>query len=114
MNEYVHRPIGSEVTSLAWHYLLIEEGKEVLGGEGPFHSGKEFLYVFGSSVIGSACCGAGEIRYLLVPGIIVTWKEHVNGEGLPVTLVEPVTGEEDRARVKKILSLKFPRYQVCF
>jgi hypothetical protein len=94
--EYVHLPLGQEVTGLSGYYIPCKEEKLK-------HDGKEVLYVIGTSTVESACCGGGTCGYAIVPGYIVSWQKKKNDAGLPVSTVEPVADESDRREIGKTI-----------
>lgn len=91
-DRYVHEPLDQEVTAIAGHYVLVREVRE------PFR-GRELLYVLGHAVFDTSCCGMGGCGYALVPGYVLQWHADRSREGLPVTRVEPVQDEEERAAI---------------
>lgn len=105
--EYIHRAAGEEVRSAAWHYSVIEEIRV------PVSFG-DVLCVLASSSVGSACCGAGEVRYVLVPGRVISWMERRGPDGRAVSLVVPV-GEGTRVEeIRAALRPAYPGLQICF
>lgn len=69
------------------------------------YDGREVLYVVGKAVIEatSTCCGGGSCSYAIVPGYIVKWQNTKNEDGLPVSEVEPISEEQVKGDVKKII-----------
>jgi hypothetical protein len=94
-----------EVTSIAGHYKILEEGKMAYGN-------REVLYVMGGAVVDSACCGPGGCQFVHVPGYIVSWKVHTDAAGLFMSEVEPITNSEEQKEVRNVLVRKFPHAQV--
>ena len=96
--EYVHES-GREVQAIAGWYIL--EREEKLN-----HKGKEFLYLVGDGCVESSCCGSGDCHYVVVPGLIVSWKAKMNDEGLAISVVEPVEEEEVKKEICRSMSRK--------
>jgi hypothetical protein len=107
MRPHFHQQPGSEVTSHSWHYTVIEEGR-VLSTAGTA------VYVLGSAITGSACCGAGEIRFILVPGLIADDTGDPGADGTLFSMVEPVEDGQIRLEIESRLKKKYPMYQVSF
>ncbi|HOT43508.1 MAG TPA: hypothetical protein PLM53_03515 [Spirochaetota bacterium] len=107
MNEHVHRGPGEESRVNPWTYTVVEEGRMVCGG-------REFLYVVGDALVGSSCVGAGTLRYIHVPGFIGRWQFRLDDDGNPVSAVDPVMDDTDRAEIRNVLSAAYPGLQVCF
>lgn len=105
--EYIHRAAGEEVRSAAWHYRVIEEIRV------PVSFG-EVLCVLASSSVGSACCGAGDLRYMLVPGRVISWMERRPEDGRAVSLVMPLTEGIQVEEVRAALRPAYPGLQICF
>jgi len=71
------------------------------------YNGREVLYVIGQAVIESWCCGApGSWQYVMVPGYIVNWQNTNNENGLPVSEIEPILGEEARHNIRQIIQTR--------
>ncbi len=76
--------------------------------------GREFLYMVGDATIGSACVGAGSLRYVYVPGFITAWRSRRSGAGEEVSLVDPVRDGDEQASIRRLLAARYPSLQVCF
>ena len=107
MRDYVHKNAGEETPSVIPSYTIREEVLLDLDD-------RELLYLLGDTSIGSACVGAGILTYIFVPGFVVEWHTAALDDGSPVSLVEPVTDEETRARIRALLGSEHPGLQVCF
>jgi hypothetical protein len=82
--EYIHAPLGQEVTGKAGNYIPCKEARLK-------HNDKEILYIAGISTAGNAfCCSEEFCGYIIVPGYIMSWQTKENKAGLPVSMVEPV------------------------
>jgi hypothetical protein len=107
MARYVHSPIGTETGTPPLSYIL--DAEECIS-----HNGSALLCLRVHTVTGSACCGAGELFYLVVPGRVISWKHALEGSGDPVSEVAHITEPSDQAVVKKFLAERFPSLQVVF
>ncbi len=107
MIEYTHFPIGTEVRLTLGDYRIAGEGRGDLDGRG-------YLYVIAEAPVGSACVGAGTLRFLHVRGWIISWQCRTSDDGFPVSELEPVLGEEDMNAVRTVLKERFSSLQVCF
>ena len=90
--EYVHQPLGEEVTALAGYYAINKELRLK-------HDGREVLCMIGICQVESSCCGQRSFQYAIVPGYLVSWKGTKNDAGLPVSEVEPISDEAARRAV---------------
>jgi hypothetical protein len=101
ITKYVHPRLGIEVTAPAGYYVPVQE--DILQ-----YKGKGVLYVVGNGCIETSCCGKGNWSYVQVPGFIA--QEHLNGEDLdsPVSEIETIQDEVDRAEITKLLQDKYP------
>jgi hypothetical protein len=107
MPPYVHHPPGTEIGGAAIHYILDGEERVQLDG-------RELLCLRVHTVIGSACCGAGELNYLVVPGWIASWKHSLDARGFPVSEIDYIREPAGLASVKKFLTQQYPSLQVVF
>jgi hypothetical protein len=107
MREYAHREPGMESAALPWPCRVVEEGRMCLGD-------REFLFMVGDATIGSACVGAGSLRYVYVPGFVAAWRARRNDAGEAVSLVEPVREGDEQASISRLLAARYPSLQVCF
>ena len=107
MAEYLHQDPGTEVRFIAGHYTIIEEQRIA-------HRGRELLCVVGIAAVESTCCGTQGCRFINVPGYVTAWKERLSENGVPVSIVETVASESDRAEIREILERRFPYSQILF
>jgi hypothetical protein len=107
MPEYLHQAPGTEVRFIAGHYTIINELRIA-------HRGRELLAVVGIAAVGSSCCGTQGCRFVNIPGYIIDWKGRLSENGTPVSSVEAVAGEGDRAEIRRILESRFPHSQILF
>ena len=94
--EYTHIELNEEIQAIGGHYVLDKEVRM------PYH-GEEMLYVVGTGVVDTSCCGVGGCRYAIVPGYIVDWKHRTNGDGRAVSKVQPVRDEDIRKEITELI-----------
>lgn len=105
---FTHPQLGQEVNGRAGYYVPAEEHTLLYGG-------REVLYILGCACIDNSCCSAPKNwGYVLVPGFLV--RRHVSSDesGMPVSEVEPVGNEADRAGIRQSLLEKHPGTQIDF
>ncbi|MFH1350611.1 MAG: hypothetical protein ABII26_06690 [Pseudomonadota bacterium] len=93
--EYTHE-LNKEVRSISGMYELEKEGTIEIDG-------KEVVYAVGNALLDSSCCGRFGCRYAVVPGFVVNWKYKKNDQETPVSTVEPITNEDFKKEISKIL-----------
>lgn len=105
--EYVHQELNQEVTAIGGWYVLAKEERL------PFQ-GREVLYLVGHAAFDTACCGTGGCVYALVPGFILHWKKERNGDGLAVSLVEPIRDGGVQEQVRRLIEMDEGVHQASF
>ncbi len=105
--EYIHEELGREIESIAGHYMMEQEVRTSF-------KGRELFYVLGYGIIDSSCCGEGGCRYALVPGYILEWKTASDEAGRKISEVEPVSDNESRREIEKLIRDKESVQQVNF
>jgi len=103
---YTHRVAG-QARSIAGYYEL--EREELLS-----HQGERYLYLLGTGVVETSCCGIGGCYYAMVPGRVLAWHSAVDDDGSPISLLEPVRTEELRAALSREIKGKESVDQVVF
>ena len=105
--QYIHEELNQEIQSISgWYELQKEDRIEC--------DGKEFIYLVGTGVVDSSCCGVGGCIYAVVPGSIVSWKSETNDDGLFISEVETVADEKVKDDLRKILFQKEGVSQIQF
>lgn len=107
MMEYTHRPPGETVVMGFGDYRVVREERFELDGCG-------YLFVIADAPVGSACVGAGTLRFIHVRGRILSWRELRDPSGFPVSTLEPLTIDEEIDRIRNFLVKLYPTLQVCF
>ena len=99
-SEYIHLNLGEDIHAWAGHFTRDKEVRLE-------HNGREILYVVGGCTLESTCCGgSGRFAYALVPGYLVAWVNKTNKEGLSVSEVMPISDDETRKEVTRIIKEK--------
>ncbi len=106
IREYTHE-LQKEVRSISGGYTLEKEERIEVDG-------REVLYVVGSALADSSCCGYWACRYALVPGYVVNWKFSRDEKGVPVSIVEGIVDEKVRRQVVEFLETTEGVSQVQF
>jgi hypothetical protein len=99
--------LGHEVHSISGYYAIDEE-KRI-----PF-KGREILLAKGCWAVENSCCGTGGCGFALVPGYVVQWKASTNEQGEPVTEIEPLTDDEEKETLRKLIQESEQVQQVNF
>ncbi|MGO9021631.1 MAG: hypothetical protein ACLQVJ_25120 [Syntrophobacteraceae bacterium] len=107
LRDFVHQELDEEVAAIGGRYTFTAEVRLPLGD-------REILYLLGWAVYDNTCCGAAGCSYAFVPGFIVDWKTRRNGEGLEVSLVEPIRDPSVQDAVSLLIKGKEIVQQVTF
>ncbi len=104
---FVHFDLGKDIpTGIAGYYTPEKEVRLP-------YNGQEVLYVVGSAVIESSCCGTGKWVYAAVPGYVVHWHSS-REQGSPTSKVRPITDKRERDEVRKIIEDREPAEIIQF
>jgi hypothetical protein len=96
MSKYTHLELHKDVLTPSGYYSPQKEVKLN-------YAGREILYTISEAVIESSCCGVNDYCSAQVPGYIVGWKAEKNEQDLPVSLIEPISDQNTRDAVSKII-----------
>ena len=96
MSKYAHLELNRDVPAPSGYYTPQKEVRLNCNG-------REVLYTVSHAVIESSCCGASDFCSALVPGYVTGWRVGKNQDGIPVSEVEPITDEDTRDTVRKII-----------
>jgi len=105
--QYTHSPLGQEVRSISGQYVIDAEQRL------PFN-GREVLVALGYMSIDSSCCGTGGCGFALVAGYILQWQVASNEKGEPVSEIELIQDEQDKAMLRAMILEANPVQQVNF
>ncbi len=97
VDKYTNLELNKEVNSIAGYYIPEKEVRLK-------YDDREVLYVVGQATVESSCCACGCWGYALVPGYILNWQNEKNEAGLPVSEIEPISGEETRKSIGRIIA----------
>jgi len=107
VQDFSHPELNEQVTAIGGSYFLTKEVRL------PFE-GDELLYLIGSAIFDTTCCGTGGCAYALVPGFVREWKYTVDANGRPVSQVSPVAGDRMRESIKAVILKTESVHQVDF
>jgi len=75
---------------------------------------RKVLYVVGTGVMDTSCCGVGGCHFAYVPGFVLQFKIRRNHHDQWVSEVEPITEPETRRRISRLIEEKESVQQVNF
>jgi len=107
LQHYVHRDLDEEVYAIGGRFSITAEFRLPFGD-------REILYLTGWAAFDNSCCGAGGCSYAFVPGFLVGWKTMRNGEGMQVSLVEPIADPSVQETVRLLIEGREIVQQVTF
>ena len=109
IRDYAHLELGQDIESISGTYTPQKELRLK-------QNGRDVLYVVGTSVVDTACCGSGSFIYAIVPGYIVSWKKKQDDAGLSVSEVEPIGDEAVKRDVAQAIKKaeNIEKYNVNF
>ena len=96
MSKYTHLELNKDVPAPSGYYTPQKEVRLD-------YKGREVLYTVSQVVIDASCCGIADYSYSLVPGYIVRWQAEHNGDGIPVSEVEPVNDMPSRDEIRRLI-----------
>lgn len=99
MSRYTHLELNSDIEAPSGYYTPVKEVRLN-------YNGREVLYIINHAIISSSCCGLADFVSALVPGYIVQWQVDKNEDGLPVSIVEPITDSITRERIRETIREK--------
>lgn len=105
--EFEHPELYTQIESISGHYEYVRESTVEIGG-------RTLLYLKGYSVTDSSCCGVGGCIFYSIPGYVVKLNHAGTDRGTRISLVEPVTDENDREEIRKYFADSGTRPQILF
>jgi hypothetical protein len=75
------------------------------------YNDRELLYLVEMAAVDTSCCGSGGMGFIYVPGYINAMKSRRSDEGLWISDVDRVEGEEDRREITGLLLDRHPGFQ---
>lgn len=107
IREYRHLPLNVPMDMGAGSYWISSEDRVALDG-------REILCIVRDTDCITSCCGQSEgFRSIGVLGYIREWHGTAE-DGMPVSLVEPMTDEAQRKKIERTLQLKYRTAQIEF
>ncbi|MCD6585814.1 MAG: hypothetical protein J7K96_08645 [Desulfobacteraceae bacterium] len=107
LQDFSHPELNVQVTAIGGSYFIIKEARLSLNGE-------DILYLVGTAIFDTTCCGTGGCAYALVPGVIREWQYKTDANGRPVSQVRPVFEERTRKKIREMLFKNESVHQVNF
>ena len=104
--EFEHS-LGSEIRSIAGEYGLDQEARLE-------YQGRDILYLLGHAVFDTTCCGTGGCRFAQVVGYLTKYRTRQNSQGFWISEVEPISDQETRDEITRLLEKKDFVQQVQF
>jgi len=107
LQDFSHPELNVQVAAIGGSYFLLKEERLQLNRE-------EVLYLIGTAIFDTTCCGTGGCAYALVPGFIRRWHYKSDINSRPVSLVKPVSDERIRKKIREMVFKKEFVHQVDF
>ena len=107
LQDFSHPELNIQVTAIGGSYFIIKEARLRFGD-------KALLYLVGTAIFDTTCCGTGGCTYALVPGMIRKWRYKSDANGRPVSQVRPVSEERIRKKIRGMLFKNESVHQVNF
>lgn len=107
LRDFSHPELNVQVTAIGGSYFMLKESRMQLGDE-------ELLYLVGTAIFDTTCCGTGGCAYALVPGMVCNWQYKTDEHGRPVSRVRPVSGERLRKKIRELIFKAESVHQVDF
>lgn len=104
---HTHYTLGREIEAISGHYSFEKEGQLQ-------YNGRQVYYYTGYSVVDTSCCGPGGCGFAFVVGYVVNWKTGKDNGGSYISDIEPVTDNEEKEEIRKLLTKATHVQQVNF
>jgi hypothetical protein len=96
MVRYTHLEPGRDIATPSGYYTPQKEVRLE-------YDSREVLYAVSRAIVESSCCGTSDFVSDQVPGYIVRWRGETNGNGRPISEVEPITDSVLKDSIRKII-----------
>ena len=96
MSQYTHFELNRDIEAPSGYYT---PEKEIRLN----YDGREVLCIINHTVISSSCCGLADFISALVPGYILQWQADKNKDGLPVSIVEPISDRLVQEKIRETI-----------
>jgi hypothetical protein len=107
LQDFSHPELNVQVTAIGGSYFMLKEDRLHFNDE-------EILYLVGTAIFDTTCCGTGGCAYALVPGLIRKWHYKTDANSHPVSQVKPICQEWMRKKIREMIFKKESVYQVDF
>ncbi len=107
LQDFSHPELNVQVTAIGGSYVLFKESRLRFNDE-------EILYLVGTAIFDTTCCGTGGCAYALVPGFIRKWQYKTDKNSRPVSRVKSISEERIRKKIREMIFKKESVYQVDF
>jgi len=107
LHDFSHPELNVQVTAIGGSYFMLKEERLCFSGE-------ELLYLIGTAIFDTTCCGTGGCAYALVPGFIRKWHYKSDTNSRPVSLVKPIADDRIRKKIREMVFKKEFVHQVDF
>jgi hypothetical protein len=105
--DFSHPELNVQVTAIGGSYFMLKECRLRLNDT-------EILYLIGTAIFDTTCCGTGGCAYALVPGMILKWQYKKDADSRPVSRVKSISGDRIRKKIREMILKKESVYQVDF
>jgi hypothetical protein len=106
-HDFSHPELNVQVTAIGGSYFMLKEARLQLNGE-------EILYLVGTAIFDTTCCGTGGCAYALIPGFIRKWHYKSDTNSRPVSLVKSISDDRIRKKIREMVFKKEFVHQVDF
>jgi len=105
--DFSHPELNLQVTAIGGSYFILKEDRLIFNGE-------EILYLVGTAIIDTSCCGTGGCAYALVPGRILKWQYKTDANNRPVSRVQSISEDRIRNKIREMIFKKESVHQIDF
>ena len=105
--DFSHPELNVQITAIGGSYFMIKEARLRFKDE-------DILYLVGTAIFDTTCCGTGGCAYALVPGMIRKWQYKSDSNGLPISQVRPVFEARIRKKIREMIMKNESVQQVNF
>ena len=107
LQDFSHPELNVQVTAIGGSYFMLKEDRL------PFND-EEILYLVGTAIFDTTCCGTGGCAYALVPGFIRKWQYKTDANSRPVSRVKSISEERTRKKIREKIFKNESVHQVDF
>ncbi len=107
LQDFSHPELNVQVTAIGGSYFMLKEARLRLNSE-------DILYLVGTAIFDTTCCGTGGCAYALVPGMIREWRYKTDENGRPVSRVKLISEERIWKKIREMILRIESVHQVDF